>query len=96
METSTGPLIFAASFPRDARFGPTAGELAARLAQTNGCADASNQEIREAVGAAFDAALAEDMTASIDLALSASGESFATDVTCGPRSYLHLTHPRSA
>jgi uncharacterized glyoxalase superfamily metalloenzyme YdcJ len=96
MATSTTPLTFSASFSRDARFAPTAGELAAKLAQATGCADASSQEIRAAVQAAFAAALAADVSASIDLALRASGTSFATDVTCGTRSYLHLTHPRSA
>ena len=95
MDKSTGPLTFAASFPPDARFAPTAGELACKLAQTTGCADAATQEIRAAVGAAFEAALAADGSAGIDLALRAFDASFAADVTCGARSYLHLTHPRS-
>jgi hypothetical protein len=99
METSTSPLTFAASFSRDARFAPTVGELAAKLAQTTGCAESAALEIRAAVTAAFEAALAadaSDASASIALALRADGPTFATEVTCGTHSYLHLTHPRSA
>jgi hypothetical protein len=99
METTTSPLTFAASFPRDARFAPTVGELAAKLAQTTGCVEGVSLEIRAAVTAAFEAAIAadaSDVSASIALALRADGPSFATEVTCGTQSYLHLTHPRSA
>ncbi len=96
MDKSTGPLTFAASFPRDAQFAPTMGDLASKLAQTTGCAELACQEIRAAVGAAFEAALASDGSSSIDLALHAAGASFATEVTCGGRPYLTLTHPRSA
>jgi hypothetical protein len=99
MEKSTGPLEFTASFPRDARFAPTAGELAAKLAQTTGCAERAAQELRDAVSAAFQAVLAEtagDSDAAVGLVLHAGDASFATEVTCGARSFLRLTHPRPA
>ena len=96
METTTSPLTFAASFPRDARFAPTVGELAAKLAQTTGCVEGASLEIRAAVTAAFEAAIAADESASIALSLCADGPSFATEVTCGSQSYLRVTHPRSA
>jgi hypothetical protein len=96
MDKSTGPLTFAASFPRDAQFAPTMGELASKLAQTTGCAESACQEIRAAVGAAFEAALASEGSSDIELALGAAGEGFVTAVTCGGRPYLTLTHPRSA
>ena len=96
MDKSTGPLSFTASFPRDARFAGTAGDLAAKLAQTTGCGEAVSQEIRAAVGAAFEAALAADGPASIDLALRTADASFATGLTSGDRTYLQLTHARPA
>jgi len=96
MDKSTGPLTFAASFPRDAQFASTMGDLASKLAQTTGCADHACQEIRAAVGAAFEAALAAGGSADIELALKAAGDGFVTAVTCGGRPYLALTHPRSA
>jgi hypothetical protein len=99
MEKSTGPLEFTASFPRDARFAPTAGELAAKLAQASGCAEGASQELRDAVSAAFEAVLLEsaaDSAAAVGLVLHAHDASFATEVTCGARSFLRLAHPRSA
>jgi hypothetical protein len=96
MDKSPGPLTFAASFSPDARLAATAGDLAAKFAQTTGCAEAAIQELREAVGKAFEAALEADGAASIDLALRAAETSFATDLTCGARSYLHVAHPRTA
>jgi hypothetical protein len=96
METTTSPLTFSASFSRDARFAPTAGELAATLARTTGCAEGAALEIRAAVTTAFEAALAADESTSIALSLRADGPTFATEVACGVQSYLHLTHPRSA
>jgi hypothetical protein len=96
MDKSTGPLTFAASFSPDSRFAPPAGDLAAKFAQTTGCAEAAIEEIREAVGRAFEAAVAAGGAASVDLALRAAGESFEADLTCQTRSYLHLAHPRTA
>jgi hypothetical protein len=99
MERSTGPLEFTASFPRDARFAPTAGELAAKLAQATGCAEPASQELRGAVHAAFEAVLAEpagDASSDIGLALHAGGDALATEVTCGTRCYLRVTHPCSS
>jgi hypothetical protein len=96
MDKSTGPLTFAASFSPDARFAPTAGDLAARFAQATGCGEAAIEEIREAVGKAFEAALEADGAAGIELALRAAETSCATDLTCGACSYLHVVHPRTA
>jgi len=93
MDKSTGPLTFAASFPRDARFVPTAGELAARLALTTGCDEGVSQEIRGAVAAAFEAALAGDVDAPVELALRTADGAFGADLTCGACSHLHLTRP---
>jgi hypothetical protein len=96
MDKSTGPLTFAASFSPDARLASTAGELAAKFAQTTGCAEAAIQGVRDAVGTAFDAALEAAGGASVDLALRAADGSFAADLTSGARSYLHVAHPRTA
>ena len=99
MEKSTGPLEFTASFPRDARFVPTAGDLAAKLALAAGCPESASQDLRAAVSAAFEAVLAEPAGASpssVGLALRAGDASFAAEVTYGTRSFLQLTHPCSA
>jgi hypothetical protein len=99
MEKSTGPLEFTASFPRDARFAPTAGELAAKLAQSTGCAGSAILELRDAVSAAFETVLAEpagETAADVGLTLYAGDTSLATEVTSGPRAYLRVAHPRSA
>jgi len=96
MDKPTGPLSFAASFSPDARFAPTAGDLAARFAQTTGCAESAIREVREAVGLAFETALEAAGAASIDLALRRDNGTFSADLTCGARSYLHVAHPLTA
>ena len=99
MEKSTGPLEFTASFPRDARYAPTAGDLAATLAQASGCAESASLELREAVKAAFEAVLAEPdagAPSEVGLALHADGAALGTELTSGSRSYLRLQHPRLA
>jgi len=99
MDKPTGSLEFTASFPRDARYAPTAGELAAKLALATGCAEQASQDLRDAVSAAFETALAEpagESSSDIGLALLGGGVSLAAEVTCGARSYLRVTHPRSS
>jgi hypothetical protein len=100
MEKSTAPLDFSASFPADARFAPTAAELAAKLAQATGCAEGDSQDLRLAVDGAFQRALSgapvNGASASIDLVLRSTDASFATDLTCGDRTLLHVTHSRPA
>ena len=99
MEKSTGPLEFTASFPRDARYAPTVGELAARLAQASGCAESASVELRTAVSAAFEAVLAEPAggaPSDVGLSLHADAAALGTELTSGSRSYLRLEHPRSA
>jgi hypothetical protein len=99
MDKSPGPFVFAASFPLDTRFAATLAELAARLALSTGCTEAVSQSIRDAVGAVVDQALADDGGSpgrTITLALETRDAAFATDVTSGDRSLLHVTHPRAA
>ena len=99
MDKSPGPFVFAASFPLDSRFAATLGELAGRLALNTGCTEEVSQSLRDAVGAAIEQALADDGGTpgrTITLALETRDAAFATDLTTGTRSLLHVTHPRAA
>jgi len=97
-DESTGPMAFAANFPPEARFAPTAAEIAARLAGACGCTAEAADEIRAAVVAAFGAALALAPAAAsgIDVTLRTGGAAFEADVACGGRSLLHCSKARSS
>jgi hypothetical protein len=98
-DTQTGLLEFAASFPLEEQFAPTAGDLAARLAQTSGCGDAAATELRQAIDAAFHQAVAGNgagRARSVLLALHTTVSSFEADLSCGGDRLLHLSRPRSA
>ena len=92
-EPSTGPLAFAASFPPEERFAPTAGEIAARLAASAGCAQEAADEIRGAVDAAFRKALAGGGSdgPAIGLTLRTTDGAFDADLTCGRVPFLHCS-----
>ena len=94
---STGPLAFAASFPPEARFAATAGELAARLASACGCAPEAAEEVRGAVNRAFGEALASAAAggSGIDVTLRTDDGAFEADVTCAGRAVLHCSKTRS-
>jgi len=95
---STGPVAFAARFPPEARFAATAAELAARLAESCGCAPQAAQEIRGAVNRAFGDALASAAAvgSDIDLSLRTDDGAFEADLACGGRAILHCSKNRSA
>lgn len=98
-ETPIGPLEFAASFPLEDQFAPTAGDLAARLAQTSGCGEAAALELRQAIDAAFLTAVAGNGTGrsgSIRLLLRTTASSFEADLSCDGGQLLHLSRPRCA
>ena len=99
MDTPTGPLEFAASFPLEEQFAPTAGELAARLAQTSGCGEPAARELRQAIDVAFRQAVAGNgagRAGSVRLALRTTPSSLEADMSCGADQLLHLSRPRSA
>jgi hypothetical protein len=91
-------MAFTANFPPEARFAPTAAEIAARLAGACGCAAETADEIRAAVVAAFGAALAlaAAATSGIDVTLRAGGSAFEADVACGGHSLLHCSKARTS
>ena len=98
LEKPSGPLAFAARFPPDERYVPTAADLAARLAAAAGCGEAAAEDVRLAVDGAFRVALAGDRAEalSIEVSFRTSGASFDADLTCGGERLLHCTRPRSA
>jgi anti-sigma regulatory factor (Ser/Thr protein kinase) len=98
MENPGGPLAFAASFPPDERYAPTAADLAARLAAAAGCGEAAAEDFRLVVDEAFRAVLAGDrpVQLSIDVSFRASAASFDADLSCGSERLLHCSRPRSA
>jgi hypothetical protein len=95
---STGPVAFAASFPPEDRFAATAGELAARLAASCGCAPETAEEVRRAVHRAFGEALASAASGGrgIDLTLRTDDGAFEADVACGGQAILHCARTRTA
>jgi hypothetical protein len=97
-ETPGGPLAFAASFPPDERYVPTAADLAARLAAGAGCGEAAAEEIRLAVAGAFRLALAVGRPdgLAIEVSFRTSGASFDADLTRGTETLLHCSRSLSA
>ena len=95
---STGPMAFAARFPPEARFAATAGELAAKLAASCGCAPEAAEQLRGAVNGAFAEALAPAAAGGhgIDVTLRTDNGAFEADVACGGRTLLHCSQTRSA
>ena len=98
MEKPGGPLAFAASFPPDARYAPTAADLAARLAAAAGCSEAGAEDVRLAVDGAFRVALSGDRPdgLSIEVSIQTSHAFFDADLSCGGERLLHCSRPRSA
>ena len=97
-ETDARPtLCFAASFPLEAHFASTAGELASRLAVSAGLVEDDANQIGRAVESAFNKALngqrVEDAPA-IDVSLCAGETTLDMSVSCGSTSVLTLSHPR--
>ena len=93
-----GPVAFAVSFPPEARFAATAGDLAARLASVCGCAPGAAEEVRGAVNRAFGEALASAAAggSGIDVTLRTDDGAFEADVACGGRAILHCSKTRSS
>ena len=90
-------LCFNASFPLEAHFPATAGELASRLAQSAGLAESDAQEIGRSVDAAFASVLAgqgSNGASSVDLSLCARHDSFDVSVAFGTTSVLAVARPR--
>jgi hypothetical protein len=98
MDNPGGPLAFAASFPPDERYVPTAADLAARLASAAGCGEASAEEVRLEVGGAFRVALAGERPAglSIDVSFRTFAASFEAELACGGERLLHCRRARSS
>jgi len=97
-ETDERPtLCFAATFPLEAHFAPTAGELASRLAVSAGLGEADANAIGRSVEAAFTKALnghsVEDAPA-IEVSLCAGEATVDLSVARGSTSVLALSHPR--
>ena len=91
-----GPMAFEARFPPEDRFAATAGEIAARLAVTCGCAPGAAEEVRGEVSRAFAAALASSGGEGLQLTLRAEDGAFAADLACGGRALLHCSKTRLA
>jgi hypothetical protein len=84
-------LSFAASFPQDAHFAPTAGDLAARLAVSAGVGDEDARAIGRSVEAAFTRALATESAVfapAIDVSLNAGQHTIDLSVSCGASTTL--------
>jgi len=98
-ETGLRPtLCFNASFPLEAHFSATAGELATRLAQSAGLAEREAREIGRSVDAAFTSVLsgrAANGATAVDISLCARPETFDASVAFGTTSVLAMTRPRS-
>jgi hypothetical protein len=92
-DTESRPtLCFNASFPLDADFASTAGELAIRLAEAGGIDEAAAQALGRSVEEAFGKALMDGQTgvASIDVALCAKETSVELTVSRGATALLEL------
>ena len=87
----SGPVVFEARFPPEARFAATAAGLAARLAAACGCAPRASEDVRDEVSRAFGEAQASAGGAGIDLTLRADRGAFEAELACGGRAFLHCS-----
>jgi len=90
-------LCFAATFPLDGRFGPTAGELATRLAASIGVGEAEASAIGRSVEAAFAEALdgrGVGGAPAIEVSLCADETTLDLSVSRGSTNVLAVSHPR--
>ncbi|MCX6539572.1 MAG: hypothetical protein NT151_11675 [Acidobacteria bacterium] len=89
-------LCFTASFPMEAYFAPTAGELASCLAVSAGLAEDDANAIGRSVETAFTKALngqSVEGAPAIDVSLCAGETTLDLSVCCGSTSVLTLSHP---
>ena len=98
-DTESRPtLCLTANFPPDARFAPTVGELASRLAVSAGMgeddANALGRSMEEAFAKALNGESVEGAPA-IDVSLCAGETTIDLSVSCGSTSVLALSRPRS-
>jgi hypothetical protein len=90
-------LCFTASFPPEAHFAPTAGELASQLAVSAGVGADDATAIGRSVEAAFTKALngqSVEGAPAIDVSLCAGETTLDLSVSCGLTTVLTLSHPR--
>ena len=97
-ETEGRPtLSMTASFPIDARFAPTAGELASRVAVAAGIANSEASAIGQSVEAAYTKALdgsRVERGPAIEVSMCAGETSLDVSVSCGSARVLIVRHPR--
>jgi hypothetical protein len=90
-------LCFAATFPLEEQFAPTAGELASRLALSVGLSETDAVGIGRSVEAAFVEALSGQSAGgapAIEVTLCAGETTLDLSVSRGSTSVLALSHPR--
>ena len=97
-ESDARPVLsLVSSFPPDAHFAPTVGDLASRLAVTAGLGDDDAIAIGKSVEAAFVEAMAGQAggrATSVDVLLSAGDTTIDFSVACGSARVLTLSRAR--